>query len=214
MAQNYTINVYQSDHNALSDMQNVENNLEALRSNFSGSSSPAISLIAGHAWYDTGASSRNGGDNQNLLKVYNQTRSIWYGVMTGDLNQKIPVYRNDQMDGWVIDTSVTDKIIAVKGGSTYTTAGTTAGSWTISGLTKDAHVHDVGHGHSASSSGPSSTKEVQSFAETYVAHPTHNHDITVNNHTGNSGAQSDNGITSNAAWRIAAAVVTIQYLDI
>lgn len=234
MAQNYTINVYQSDHNALSDMQNVENNLECLRSNFSGTSSPANAL-AGHPWYDTGASSRNGGDNQNLLKVYNQTRSVWYGVMTGDLNQKIPVYRNDQMDGWVIDTSVTDKIIAVKGGSTYTTGGVTAGSWTISGLTKAAHTHADGtlamanHIHTLGVDGETSSNYslgdaiTINFGKLVDLDPGGNrYDITSastgnpssNDVSGNTGAQSDAGITSDSSWRPAAAVHTIQYLDI
>lgn len=221
MAQNYTINVYQSDHNALSDMQNVENNLECLRSNFSGTSSPANAL-AGHPWYDTGASSRNGGDNQNLLKVYNQTRSVWYGVMTGDINQKIPVYRNDQMDGWVIDTSVTDKIIAVKGGSTYTTGGVTAGSWTLPSFALTTS-HIPAHTHGAIGNHVHAVRTQRSTDSTIgvsggtqgapAAHDIAGAALAAGGHTHTS-VGSSNAHSHGATYRPAAAVHTIQYLDI
>jgi len=68
-------------------------------------------------------------------------------VLLGGASLKLWVYSNSAQEGWVIDTSVTDKILALKGGTEAynTTGGSTAGTWTqpnhthsISGA---AHVH-------------------------------------------------------------------------
>ena len=44
-------------------------------------------------------------------------------------------YENSPPTGWVLDSPTSDNIIAVKGGSTYTTGGSQQGSWTITGIT-------------------------------------------------------------------------------
>ena len=114
MSQNYTINSYQGDHNAASDLQNMENNFEVLRSTFTGSSAPA-NAVAGKMWFDTSANKR--------LKVRNNANNDWLGVMTGTAALKIWIYSNSAEDGWAIDGGVTDKVIAIKGGNIYTTGG-------------------------------------------------------------------------------------------
>ncbi len=223
MAQDYTIDSYRSDHIGQNDLQNMENNFECLRSLFSGTSAPANAL-AGHPWYDTGASARNAGDNQNILKVYNGTRSAWYGVMTGDISQKMIVYRNDQLDSWVIDTSVTDSVVAIKGGSVYTTGGATAGTWQSS-----THALSVAetpaHAHPGTSQG-SHSHTVPAYngggSSPWRLSATKDSTLVLNQGTTSAGAitiasQGGGGThvhEADANVRPTAAVCTIQYLDI
>ena len=56
MSQSYSSNCFSTANVIETDMQNVENNFDALRSLFSGSSAPT-SPDAGQLWYDTGSSS-------------------------------------------------------------------------------------------------------------------------------------------------------------
>ena len=55
MSQSYSSNCFSTANVIETDMQNVENNFDALRSLFSGSSAPT-SPDAGQLWYDTGSS--------------------------------------------------------------------------------------------------------------------------------------------------------------
>jgi len=136
MSQTYTVNSYQADHSGQSDLQNMENNFESIRSSFSGATAPA-NLVAGHLWFDT---------SKLILKVRNNANSAWLGVMYGSTAYKVWVYANSAGDGWVLDSSLTDRVIAIKGGSQAynTNGGAAAGSWTIA-----AHTHS--HTHSFSS---------------------------------------------------------------
>lgn len=43
-------------------------------------------------------------------------------------------YRNTSIDGWTIETSAPDTILAVKGGSTYVNGGQTSGTWQQEGV--------------------------------------------------------------------------------
>lgn len=221
MSQTWTDDCFAAGHVGQTDLANMENNFASLKSLFSGASQPA-SMAACNPWFDT---------TKHVLKVRDDGNSAWLGLMHGDVSQKIPVYRNTAMSGWAIDSSVTDRVLAVKGGSTYTTGGAVAGSWTISGITGGAHAHPAGtlvipnHYHV--------------LAESYVA----NHSVTrdgsgfiidtdgmigfaANNllyYTGNPSATGVTGSTdsggtvassSAATWRPAAAVITLQYLDL
>ena len=222
MAQNYTINSFQSDHVGQSDLQNMENNFECLRSTFSGSSAPA-NAIAGKQWFDT---------TKKLLKIRNNANSAWLGVMTGTAAFKIWVYSNSAEDGWVIDSSVTDKMLSFKGGNIYTTGGATAGSFASSSHTLisselAAHAHtasQVAHNHSfpglSFRYGSSGSEGVYGStvygAGTYsvttgTAMSSTAPGITVNNSTG-----GDNGHihAADANVRPTAAVGTLQYMDI
>ena len=163
------------------------------------------------------------------------------GMMTGDASQKMWVYRNSAMTGWLIDSSVSDKVIALKGasGSTYETAGATAGSWTISGLSNGSHTHSVTgahvhqwHGRSADTSdaysfnsGGGSTNLVRSsFARGQIqlqmpATSSADYGLLGSFYTSSSGGSSTTGSTTssasqNGSWRTAAAVGTMQYLDL
>jgi len=60
--------------------------------------------------------------------------------MTGDVNQKIWVYRNDAMQGWAIDSSTsTDMLLAFRGGLYGGSGGQNVGSfWDV-----NVHQHDI-----------------------------------------------------------------------
>jgi len=70
MSQTYTDNVYATDHAVQTDMQNVENNFAALKSAFSGATTPA-NTVAGMWWFDTTA---------NILKLRNEANNAWLSV--------------------------------------------------------------------------------------------------------------------------------------
>jgi len=137
MSQTYTANCYQSDHVAVTDMANIEANFATLRSTNSGAAAPS-NTEAGLQWWDT---------VNNRLKIRNDTNSAWLGVLQGDANLKIWVYRNDTCDGWTIDATVTDRVLAFKGGAGLYNAngGTNAGeAW----ANLKAHTHTMSHTHS------------------------------------------------------------------
>lgn len=231
MSQTWTDTTYHATGvAAATDLQAIEDNFAALKSNFAGISSPAAGsgVIDGLIWKDT---------TQKLWKGYNG--SSYYGFMHGDTNQKIWVYRNSAMDGWAIDSSVTDKVISLKGttGDTYETAGTTAGNWTISGMshthTIATHIHKI-YKHNASSvtddkyynsSGIATDCDISSDekAEGSFGWPANieggeksdSRVQSVDLYTKSGGATTTgSGGASDGSWRPAAAVGTLQYLDI
>jgi len=121
MAQDWTDNSYELGHVGQTDLANMENNFMTLKSIFSGAAAPGT-VDACHPWFDT---------TQHVLKVRNDLDTAWIGIMHGDVNQKIWVYRNTAMSGWAVDSSITDRVISLKGGSyAYNVnGGNTAGSW-------------------------------------------------------------------------------------
>lgn len=132
MTQNWTIDVYAAGHTGQTDLQNMENNFTTLKSLFSGASQP-VNAVGGMPWYDI---------SNNVLKIRNAGNSAWYRQMHGDASQKIWIYRNTAMNGWAIDSAITDKVLSLKGGSQAynTSAGSTAGSWIFSGGSPANHT--------------------------------------------------------------------------
>jgi hypothetical protein len=211
MAQNYTIDVYDSTHTAATDLQNIENNFAVLKSSHSGASTPS-NTEAGMLWADIDS----GASNELVLKVRDDGDASWFGLLHGDATHIILVYRNTALDGWAIDASASDRVVAVKGGGTYTTGGANAGSWTISGLTNDSQGS---HSHAMATSGLETDYDnlkdvvlsggmlkvtvgtgsqaalplLTDDTDTYAAHT----------HT----------VSSDGTWRVSAAVFTMQYLD-
>ena len=127
MVQDFTEVAYDPDHIADTDLENMDDNFGTLKSLFSGASSPP-NTIAGMPWYHT---------TNRLLKIRNYANTSWLGLMHGDALHKIPVYRNDQPDGWLINALDTaDMVIGIKSsGGTYTSGGAIAGSWQQPGAT-------------------------------------------------------------------------------
>jgi len=136
VSQDWTSNVYTTSTVVDTTMSNIELMFETLRTTFSGTSTPS-SPVLGQQWYDT---------TKHLVKfyAYNGGSNTWYGFLAGSSNLKIWIYANSAIEGWARDSSVTDVILSLKGGSTYVTGGDASqGSWTISGLSSSGggHVH-------------------------------------------------------------------------
>ena len=144
MSQNWTNDCFAAGHVAQTDLTNMENNFLALHSCFSGAVQPA-GAVEGQLWRDTA---------KKVLKQYNG--ASWFGMFHGDATQKILVYDDTVLEGYLRDSGVTDKVIALKGGATYVTAGVTAGSWTIGGLTS---ANESAHSHNHTHTGPSHTHQ-------------------------------------------------------
>jgi len=68
MSQNFTGDSYDSSHVAATDLQNMEDNFAALKSQFSGTSAPSNPVL-GMPWVDT---------TNNILKMYDGTQ--WVNV--------------------------------------------------------------------------------------------------------------------------------------
>lgn len=221
MAQNYNADCYEITDPVDADMDQVEKNFECLRTSFSGAAAPL--LAEGLIWLETGT---------NKVRVRSTGAAAWMGVLTGDVNQKLWIYRNDTMDGWVIDAAVTDTVLALRGGQYGATGGVQVGTWT-----QPPHVHHYvipgsHYEHDHSFSVPAS-----SFIHTHtfvLVNPVQSGvggtggkilDTTnFNTSTGYSGDTStenpgdwaddteDGATTPN--WRPTAAVGTMQYLDV
>jgi len=214
MAQNYTIDVYDSAHTAATDLQNIENNFAVLKSNHSGAATPS-NTEAGMLWADIDS----GASNELVLKVRDDGDATWFGLLHGDATHIILVYRNTALDGWAIDSSASDRAVAVKGGATYTTGGANAGSWTISGLTNDAQGS---HTHAMATSGTLANVQETGqvcvtggylVAATQIEAPGGDTLDKITDDTDQE-ANHTHTISSDATWRVSAAVFTMQYLDI
>lgn len=70
MSQNFTDDVYAAGHVAATDLQNMENNFAALKTNFSGAAAPS-SPSALQWWADT---------TNNILKLRNEANSAWLEI--------------------------------------------------------------------------------------------------------------------------------------
>jgi len=233
MSQDWTDNVYAAGHIGSTDLQNMENNFATLKSLFSGAAQPA-SMAACHPWFDA---------VKHVLKVRNDNDSVWIGLMHGDVSQKIWIYRNAAMSGWAIDSGVSDKVLGLKGGAIYTTGAASAGTWTQPDHTHTgpSHTHTgPSHNHKwyeaniytvADKSYDEAGAEISIPAGAgakFYDHKTIQYDAnkaarpvgdmwTANEGTGATGAEgtgaTGGGATANT-YRPAAAVGTLQYLDL
>ncbi|HBA84919.1 MAG TPA: hypothetical protein DCZ95_12565 [Verrucomicrobia bacterium] len=219
MAQYFTEDVFALNHVGVTDLQNIETNFAALKSSFSGTSSPS-NVVGGMLWHDSTA-----------RKVRNYANSAWLISLMGDANQKMWVYRNDTCEGWLVDSSVTDVALAIKGGAQAynVNGGNIAGSWTVGGMSH-AHTHTgPSHNHQWYDLGASgdtsynSAGAAESFTVVQKAYAqivsSLDDDLaglskdyyTANAGTGNTGGVSASAVASDATWRPRAAVGTLQY---
>lgn len=129
MSQYWTDDTYAASHTGTTDLQNMENNFQCLKSMFSGSSAPSWNVV-GMPWFDT---------TNKILKIRNSANSAWLGVMYGNSNNKIWMYSNAATDGWTVYSTLNDRILAIKGGTqAYNISGGTAGgTWTYN------HTHTL-----------------------------------------------------------------------
>jgi len=224
LSQNFTDDVYSSGHVAATDLQNIENNFAAIKSGFSGSASPS-NPVAGMRWCDT----------TNLIpRLRDSSNAAWLAFLTGDASQKLWIYRNDSVEGWAVDATVTDVCLAVKGGSQAynVNGGNLAGSWTQPnhGHTANSHNHKW-----YDSGGATSTDHTYNSGGGQIELPTTNKNASLSNVkyftpsvatgiSGTSNAFGDswtnnetvtiNGSAPASTYRPRAAIGTMQYPDI
>jgi hypothetical protein len=201
MSQVFTDDCFETAHAGEVDLQAFKDNMAALKSSFSGTGAPS-NQVPGQIWFDT---------TNKLPKIRNNGDTAWLGMMAADNLHKLWVYRNTAPDGWAIDSSVTDKVLALKGGYYGNTGGTGAGSWAQSG-----HYHGLGgHVHGTNAAGISvdiiaglGQDGGASAVAGLVSGGSHAH--------GNTGGPSggSDGPSDPATWRPAAAVGTLQYMTI
>lgn len=218
MSQSWTDNVFQTDHQGQTDLQNMENNFACLKTLFSGTGAPS-SMGACHPWFDT---------TQHVLKVRDDGDSAWLGLMHGDTSQKIWVYRNTAMNGWAVDSSsATDRVLALKGGSTYTTGAANAGTWTQPNHTLSiselpAHDHGGDTGNESAHTHPITGGSFDEYGSQTGICSDFGYNDGLGNTTG-AGSSHDHSISSQgggsahnhgSTYRPAAAVGTLQYLDL
>lgn len=202
MSQDWVADLYTTGTVGNTTLSNMELMFATLRSSFSGSSPPS-NPVDGNFWYDI---------DTDLMKVYRN--AAWAGVLAGSSAFKMWVYLNAAEDGWIVDSSITDRVLAIKGGSQAYNAngGNPAGNWTITGLSADPHYHTIAHYHIGTTDTPSATENVNWGVDTQRSHKEHEHDFTTGGSSeANSGYASATGVTHTPGWRPAAAVGTLQY---
>jgi hypothetical protein len=145
-------------------------------------------------WFDT---------TNEVLKSRDVGNSSWYTQLQGTASLKFWVYANAAEDGWIVDSSVTDRLLALKGGATYLTAGTQAGSWTwpshtltIAEIPSHRHAPQSGYANFMSTTG----SQVGGPGDNYGR-------MDYTDYVGGDGGHSHGGTT----FRPYAAVGTMQY---
>lgn len=148
MSQTFTDDCFAGAHVAQTDMTNIEANMAALKSSFSGSSAPS-NPVPGMPWFDTA---------NEVPRFRDPDDAEWLALMPCDDGDEgsgakgyIWLYRNNTVDGMVVDTAVSDRVLAVKGGSSAynVNGGTTAGT-AFSSLSGHTHSHShttTAHSH-------------------------------------------------------------------
>jgi hypothetical protein len=144
--QTYTDQSYTSGMEAPVSLQDFMDNMNSLKSSFSGAGSPS-NTVSGMVWFDMSAG--------KAMKIRDKSNATWMGIMVADSGHKIWVYRNSAPEGWGIDSSVADVVLALKGGggAFNVAGGSQAGSWvqpdgTISIAQMPSHNHPGGsHTH-------------------------------------------------------------------
>jgi hypothetical protein len=204
----YVAETYDGGRIAATDLQRIEDNFAYLRVSFRSGSAPSdpgglLSGLEGVIWWDSTKKNFKG-----------RSDSAWRALLSASTAFKLWVYLNAADDGWVVDSSVADMVLALKGGATYTTGADTAGSWQVSGLTRAEHSHTDGTYKANHSHGMT---RIQSYLggwpDTIQDCPVST-DPTNADITGASGPQSNATINSNETWRPEAAVGTLQYPNV
>ena len=213
MAQTYSINCFDGTDVWSIDLQAMEDNFEALRTHFSGVSQPA-NAIAGMTWYST---------VKKVTKRRDSANNAWHGLMHGDVNTKIWMYKNTALEGWAIDAAVVDVVLALKGGSQAynVNGGIQAGQW----ITSDAHTLTTAeipaHDHGSAGAHTHTILLSPGAGSLTQALYTDEGDSRASESTSSGGSHSHTSVGSGSGhghgisnFRPAAAVGTLQYLDL
>jgi hypothetical protein len=117
---------------------------------------------------------------------------------------KMLFMQNTAPSGWTFAAENNDRVIINT--STVGNGGSTAGSWTISGLTADSHTHGMTHDHTGSGTTglPSANTIGVQAGSTSVPNTSHLHNFSFTTDgasSSNTGTASATGVSSNGAWR-------------
>ncbi len=108
MAQTWTDDVFDPNHDGQTDLQNIENNFAALKSQFSGLTAPP-NPVPFQPWGDL---------TTHILKIRNETNTSWLGIF--DLATGKPVGQStdaDTVDGFHASQSAVANNVAVRDAS-------------------------------------------------------------------------------------------------
>jgi len=114
--QDYTDNCFATDHAVQTDMQNMENNFAALKSAFSGATTPS-DTVAGMWWFDTTA---------NILKLRNEANNDWQSVWDFANNKPVITNLSAEITGAMIAAALKDPAVGTAGLRTLGTGALTA----------------------------------------------------------------------------------------
>jgi len=232
MTQTFTDDCFAAGNVGQTDLQNMENNFQCLKTSFSGAAAPS-NLLAGMLWFD---------QTKIVMRYRNTGNSAWLGIFHGDTSQKIWLYRNAALSGYAIDSGVSDRVLALKGtGGLYNVSGATVAGETWANLkahthTGPSHTHPLGsmagpnHTHTLATSGTMASivaqdKIVVSGGFLYSKTSDGGTLDVVTSTTGNptatalTGAMTADGTAASGGQstsdvRPAAAVGTLQYLNL
>ena len=154
MAQNFTDDVFDPNHDGQTDLQNIENNFAALKSQFGGASAPA-NPVAGQPWVDT---------TSHILKIRNEANSAWLSIFDLATGKPVGVSTDaDTVDGFHAATTATaNKLLACNSSAvmpcsitgnaaglstTLAVASGGTGGTTASGAADNLSVVKRDHGH-------------------------------------------------------------------
>ena len=160
-------------------------------------------------------------DDHSLWILTAYDGPTWVAVSGLPSGTKMWFYQNTAPAGWTLDATPSDDLLAVKGGAQTFNAngGTGAGTWTVAGLTKDAHTHtgpshnhqwykvEVASDDTYNAAGDETVIATDTniyagiLAQAASAEKLYNQAYTNKAGTGATGAQSDAAITSDATWR-------------
>lgn len=116
MAQDYTVDCFDGEHVAQVDMANIEKNFEALRTLFSGVSTPS-NPVAGMLWLDT---------NRHILFIRNEANDGWYSVWDMENNKPNITALSGDITGAMIASAIKDAAAATPSLRTLGTGSTQA----------------------------------------------------------------------------------------
>jgi len=128
---------------------------------------------------------------------------------------KMYFYQNTAPTGWTIDGACADALLAVKGGAQAynVNGGNQAGSWTLAGLTADAHKHDLPFLQYSGGIRTHSTAPFGTGADLGCSEVSESGDSSVTRPAYRSDTATTNGITSDASHRPLAQVGIIATKD-
>ena len=145
MSQTYTDNCFATDHAVQTDMQNMENNFAALKSAFSGATTPA-DTVAGMWWFDT---------TTNILKLRNEANNAWQSVWDFANNKPVITNLSGEITGAMIAAAIKDPAVGTAGLRTLGTGAQQAASGSDSrfGTVPNGYVIEAKLGNGAATQG-------------------------------------------------------------